>query len=198
MGWTYSHKNKGISVKDFFSEEFNFKRNEKTLKVIDCFATISEAYLAMETSTENSREVFAVVCRIHYNSKEYFNFGYKDMDETMGPYYYNCPERILNLLTPTTSQYAIEWRKKCREKIERKKARPHFRINDILEFKKSVLFNNGYRVKQLKVVDRRRFIFECLIEPSSLECGVKSFNAIIGQHTFNTNPYIVTSCNSAT
>jgi hypothetical protein len=193
MGWTYSHKDKGISVKDFFSEEFNFKKNEKVLKVIDGFATISEAYLAIETITRNSRKVFAVVCRIHYNSKEQFNFGYKDMDEAMGPYYYNCPERILKLFTPTTNKYAIKWRKKCWEKSERTKARPKFRINDILKFKKSVLFNNGYRIKRVKVVDRRRFIFECLIEPSSPGCGIKSFNAIITQHALNTNPYIVTS-----
>ena len=43
------------------------------------------------------------------------------MDETCGPYQYDCPESILKLLTPTESKWANEWRAKCRE--YRKKAK---------------------------------------------------------------------------
>lgn len=50
----------------------------------------------------------------------YFNFGYKAMDETAGPCYYDCPKSILDLLTPTDSEWANAWRAKCREKANRK------------------------------------------------------------------------------
>lgn len=40
-------------------------------------------------------------------------FSYKDMDDTCGPNYYDCPISILKLLSPTDSEYANEWRKKC-------------------------------------------------------------------------------------
>lgn len=55
-------------------------------------------------------------------------WGYKDMDETMHPYYYDCPASILALLTPTDSKCANEWREGCRRKIaeraERRKNGP--------------------------------------------------------------------------
>ena len=50
----------------------------------------------------------------------YFNFGYKAMDETVGPCYYDCPKSILDLLTPTDSEWANEWRRKCRENLTKK------------------------------------------------------------------------------
>lgn len=44
-------------------------------------------------------------------------WGYKDLDETMGPCECKCPASILALLTPTDSQWANEWREKCRQNI---------------------------------------------------------------------------------
>jgi hypothetical protein len=36
----------------------------------------------------------------------------KIMGENMGPYYYECPKEILELLTPTTHPWALKWRAK--------------------------------------------------------------------------------------
>ena len=47
-------------------------------------------------------------------------FAYTDMDETVGPCYYDCPNNILNLLSPTDNKWANEWREKCRENNARK------------------------------------------------------------------------------
>ena len=44
-------------------------------------------------------------------------WGYKDMDETMGPNESKCPASILALLTPTDSKWANEWRERCRKNI---------------------------------------------------------------------------------
>lgn len=58
------------------------------------------------------REVFAVITLTSvYNG----DFGYKDMDETNNPGYYDCPLCILDLLTETTSDNAREWRENCRK-----------------------------------------------------------------------------------
>ena len=40
------------------------------------------------------------------------------MEETMGPCYYNCPKAIIDLLTETTNEWALEWRRKCLEPKE--------------------------------------------------------------------------------
>jgi hypothetical protein len=39
--------------------------------------------------------------------------GWKTMDESMGPYYYDCPASVLSLLTPTKYESALKWRAKC-------------------------------------------------------------------------------------
>jgi hypothetical protein len=42
-------------------------------------------------------------------------WGYKLMDESMGPNYYDCPMQLLNMATePTPGTYAAEWRAKVR------------------------------------------------------------------------------------
>lgn len=69
----------------------------------------------------NEQQVFGAIFLTSTDSKDYFNFSYKDMDETVGPYCYDCPKGILDLLTPTDSVWANNWRAKCRERLEKKK-----------------------------------------------------------------------------
>lgn len=70
---------------------------------------------------ENERIVFGAVFLTSTDAKDYYNFSYKDMDETCGPYKYDCPKGILDLLTPTENEYALEWRKACYENLAKKK-----------------------------------------------------------------------------
>ena len=69
---------------------------------------------------ENERTVFGVVFLTSTNMKDYYNFAYKDMDESCGPYKYDCPKSILDLLTPTENEYANEWRKTCYAQLAKK------------------------------------------------------------------------------
>ena len=84
------------------------------------YAAIKQTKFATETEPELTR-VFGMVCLTSVDMKEYFNFSYKDMDETMGPYKYDCPKGILDLLDPIDSEYANEWRKQCYENHAKKK-----------------------------------------------------------------------------
>lgn len=47
-------------------------------------------------------------------SKSKYGWGYKPMDETMGPYYFTCPLAYLELAGPTTSPYAKAWRERVK------------------------------------------------------------------------------------
>lgn len=67
------------------------------------------------------QEVIAVVFLTSTDVKDYFNFSYKDMSETMGPYERDCPKGILDLLTPTENELAKEWRKDCYENLKKKR-----------------------------------------------------------------------------
>ena len=84
------------------------------------YAAIKQTRFATETEEENSI-VFAVVCLTSTNLKEYYNFSYKDMDETCGPYQFDCHKSILDLLSPTDNEYALEWRNRCYEVLKEKK-----------------------------------------------------------------------------
>src|SRR3546814_12246736 len=50
-------------------------------------------------------------------SKSGEHFGYKDMDEYVGPYEDSCPRHILDLLTPTDREHALDWRARCRANL---------------------------------------------------------------------------------
>jgi len=101
-----------------------------------------------------------MVCLLDYKPNNYLNFGYKDMEESEGPCYYNCPERILKLLTPTTNEFALKWREKCWERIKQRKARPKLCKGDLVEFTQPITFSSGVKLKTLRVVNPRRLIFE--------------------------------------
>ena len=118
MGTTFCRKNSGESVKSFFEKRWNRIDEKSSFKVLDCMVKARTAYLACETIAEGKREVYGMVCLLHYTPKQELNFGYKDMDESMGPYDCHCPAAILDLLTPTDNAYAREWRKNCRKNLE--------------------------------------------------------------------------------
>jgi hypothetical protein len=69
----------------------------------------------------SEQKIFGVVFLTSTDSKDYYNFSYKDMDETVGPYYYDCPKSILDILSPTDNEHAIKWREKCYEQIKKNK-----------------------------------------------------------------------------
>ena len=50
------------------------------------------------------------------------SFGYKAMDETVGPCERRCPDSILDLLSPTDDEWSNEWRKDCRAYNAQKRA----------------------------------------------------------------------------
>ena len=55
------------------------------------------------------------------------DFSYKDLDESCGPYSYNCPVTILELLSPTTNENSLEWRKRCYERANERSRKAKFK-----------------------------------------------------------------------
>ncbi len=79
----------------------------------------STYYAAVQDYDSNS--VFGMVILTHKGNDLHGNFGYKAMDETSGPYYYDCSQKVLDLLTPTHDEWANRWRKGCKERLEQKR-----------------------------------------------------------------------------
>lgn len=138
MGWTWQHathyKNGKVDRKAECDAYFN--EENKGCYVVEKSALVGTVYYAAirhigrrnyktNEITEipaSEQEVFAVIFLTGTNVKDYFNFGYKDMEESMHPYYYDCPAGILKLLSPTDNASANEWRENCRQRAAQKKA----------------------------------------------------------------------------
>jgi hypothetical protein len=54
-----------------------------------------------------------------------YGWGYKPMDESMGPYYYGCPVSYLDQADEPVNETAVEWREKVRQlAAERARKKP--------------------------------------------------------------------------
>ncbi|MBU1248504.1 MAG: hypothetical protein KKB70_07390 [Proteobacteria bacterium] len=73
----------------------------------------------MAIKRKDNGYVFGGVFLIKWFNDDY-NFCYKAMEESDGPNESCCPDSILDLLSPTTSDRALAWRARCREHNARK------------------------------------------------------------------------------
>lgn len=125
MGWTgyypTHHKNDGsIDRKaeldyELFTRWYGHDNAHALLKS----AVVGSTYYAAARSQRGNVYGLVVITQVDRKTGEFY---YKDMSEDMGPFYYDCPPSILKLLSPTDSESALEWRRLCREKAERKKS----------------------------------------------------------------------------
>ena len=131
MGWTGTHtdyyKNGKVDRRMACRSEYN----KDGYEVLKDSLHGSVYYAAVKHPDDH---VFGLVVRTSVDNNDYFNFKYKDMPEDMGPCYYDCPMSILNLLSKTDHEYALEWRKKCRAK-QSKPAKSALPIGAIIKVK---------------------------------------------------------------
>lgn len=99
MGWSVLNKAPAEGWKAFL--DANYKSSEN---VVLQSAIVKGVYYAAVKC--KSGAVVAIVTLIEGG-------GWKTMDESMGPYYYDCPASVLSLLTPTKYESALKWRAKC-------------------------------------------------------------------------------------
>ncbi len=107
MGWLYMKSLKGHSgPRQYLDAQFTFERPDAISKVLRSALVGMRVYYAAVEQVRiatGEREVWAAICLVRYNprDREGYIFGYKDMEESMGPYECDCPASILDLLTPT-------------------------------------------------------------------------------------------------
>jgi hypothetical protein len=154
MGWlsmplTSMGANK--TPKSYLDAQFNYMRTHDDGSITDRRVVASSClnnrtYYAAVQSHDNGMagDIYAIICLVRWNPRasDGFVFGYKDLDETMGPCEAECPDRILRLLTPTTYEYAIAWRRRCQDNLQLRD-RP---IVDGMRIRlpSPITFTNGY------------------------------------------------------
>lgn len=165
MGWLYMQSLDGYSgPRQDLDAQFTCQRGDVTMKVLrSALVRMRTYYAALEYArlATGERSVVGIVCLVRYNPRDHegYIFGYKDMEESMGPCESECPERILDLLTPTDNQYAIEWRARCRQNAAARRAiarKPTPRPGQTIIFEQPVLFCDGRTLDRFEVVANPR------------------------------------------
>ena len=136
MGWTsylpmHFTKSGNINRKAECDKTFTYGSDSKRYKVLKSTMKGSVYYAAIQNIAcfdgfdDDGKEIYTPIengkvwCAICLTKVKDGEFYCKDMDETMGPLYYDCPKSILNLLSETDNKYALKWRQKCREKLNK-------------------------------------------------------------------------------
>lgn len=73
-------------------------------------------YMVMESRRGERVDRFIEVDALKYTAELGGHWGYKDMEESMGPYYYGCPLRYLDMVPCPDSQHARDWRELVRSR----------------------------------------------------------------------------------
>lgn len=128
MGWTYfADYNQRETRADIIRRQFEQAPTEKN-PVAYGFEYITErgatVYGIMWRESAGAPRVYFGMVFMTNRSKG--EFGYKDVEESCGPYQYGAPLKMINMLdqlAPDPSGYAAGWRAAVRERYAAKKAR---------------------------------------------------------------------------
>lgn len=163
MGWTFTDREKGVKNSDFFGDDF----------WSDGYEVLDTAQVGFRTIYQAVRRpdglVFAAVHLVKWVRDYPFNFGYKNMSESMGPGESAAPARILDLLSPVGELYpddtksfewATEWRERCRAGLANRVGLV-LRTGAILALDKPIKWH-GASLGRLLVENARRRIFRHL------------------------------------
>jgi len=121
MGWLFTQDATRAEIIDHLTQErVEDGREFRTLR--KCFR--GNTMYALHESGKTG-EMKKWICVYLLQRDQGYGWGYKDIDESMGPVQKECPVSYLDEADPATSQYAIEWRAECRRlAAERSSKRP--------------------------------------------------------------------------
>lgn len=153
MGWLFSER--WLKRKDLIEHLVN-GNGVKTLKHC-CVGN----HLWCVHETKYGHNTIRYIClymmqgptrRKDYDGRDKDWWGYKDVDESMGPCATSCPESYLTFCTAPENQWAYEWRQRIYAKHAARRARPKIVVGMKLQYGGQVykvtecLGNRGYQV----------------------------------------------------
>lgn len=131
--WKYDRKGRGtVDRKAALDARFTWERKEPVESYGHVYpamkdtvlksSMVGSVYYAAVKRERPGKEpmVWAAICLTQGRGRDGSLWGYKDMCESMDPFYYDCPAGVLALLTPTDNENANKWREECRKNIARK------------------------------------------------------------------------------
>lgn len=146
MGWTTYYRAPGETDRDHLQRELR-----GTQRIVDCTTIGTTFYAAVRGNDTGDVQGLVVLQR---RTRGHDNYARKAITETMGPVHDRCPDRILDLLSPTDNEWANEWRARCRARNAAKRNQPRVHRGDTVRFARPITFANGAVLDAL-TFDRR-------------------------------------------
>lgn len=137
MGWDVTNVGRNITTKQFV--EYEYKRLEayELLAIGQGKRIHGEVPFYLALKEKATGEVSALIV---LSKRRNGQVALKAIDESSGPFVYDCPQSVFKLLTPTTSEFAKEWR----EKVIAEQGKGKLEIGDKVIFENEIQFSNGY------------------------------------------------------
>jgi hypothetical protein len=144
MGWLFSDdKLTSETPAQYFTREYTraTPTTRYTVRKASAVRGVVYAALRVENLVDGSYYTTALVILFKNSKKD--GFGYKDMDESVGPCEVDCPVEIMDMLTPIEqmpqhlkTESAAEWRQRVAARRERRgaanKARASLEPGDVV------------------------------------------------------------------
>ena len=163
MGWICFRKG-DKPVKDIIRDAL---RPNEVLDI--AIVHMRTAYIAFRSKGE----VVAGIFLLDYRSDG--EFCYKDMDESMGPYQVNCPERILKLLTGEPTGYAKKWREACWLNVNNRK---RIKAKEAFYLDNPIQFSDGTRCSEFILHPYKRNRYACTVDGVVCKLNQDTLNKI--------------------
>lgn len=162
MGWTFyttAHVQSRDDEKREIAALCIFDSDDRTAKPIQLSKVGSTWYAAVDVTfrlgaehkthgyiaPEEGTYVFAAVILVRYDAG---CFGYKELDETMGPVESKAPASLLKRQSEIADpdSYAHAWRQRCRDHANR----PRWKIGDRIRLADDVQLQDGSTVREVE------------------------------------------------
>lgn len=196
MGWTFYH-NRPASPSAEIKRLCTFATEEKSAAPIKACLVGSTWYVAVRVQMLGDAAIpggcdphdaydldatgaytFAAVFLTRVDGGEW---GYKAMDECMGPNEAEAPLTLLKLLSPTSRDYALEWRERCRKTAALRSRTVS--DGDVIRFADPIPFTDNAERTEFRVeierypgAKRAKTRFRCL--KTHVRCRVKGFTKL--------------------
>jgi hypothetical protein len=174
MGWLYRDE----PIDDplaYLKTKYNYDCETHTLQTLDGACVRNTVYLAVRSTDKKTGRSLVLAAVILISNTKKHGFGYKDMDESMGPCECACPQRIIRLLSPIADLphpgYAADWRARVashhEQQRQRRQRRKLLSVGSIVKLPAATRFSDGTTASEFRVarVRRQTPIFETLDRP---------------------------------
>lgn len=151
MGWTFTRLIYPEKTKEWMDNEVKRWNKNATLLASNYKGGIYYAAVRY-LQEDNTYVTFALVCPMSNKNKE---IGYKHMDESSGPVYYDASKAVYNALMKYKNEapqdeYSKKWREEVKKRLENC-VKP-LKEGNIIKFNEPIKFTNGFSCDVFRVL----------------------------------------------